>query len=564
MANNWAITIGINQYEHLSPKKQLKYAVRDAEQIGSFLKNQAGFNVLSYTDTSEPLGTIQTRPSRSNLWKLLKEGIQQARRADNFWFFFSGHGALGRKRNDYLLTCDFYPGDIEETAISADFVISCLQDCQPRKIVLVLDMCRDGEADGRKSIAEVGMQTIEQAKHQGIATIFSCGRGEESHEIAEIQHGAFTYALLQGLRDCATAGELEFFLMQRVPQLNREYGKPAQNPLIKLEPTYTSNLPLLITQSQQRRFEQSQSNLGSFSQSSRSVTNPQQILSERFITPYIQGSRSFEFEVVTVNARGEKIEQCQLKSHYLIEELGKTSLEMVIIPGGTFIMGSSERRASSNEVPAHSVTIQPFLMSRQPITKAQWREVAELEQVNRPLKKLPSRTGSLNHPVVQVNWYDTVEFCDRLSRKTGQHYRLPSEAEWEYACRAGTTTPFHFGETLTSDLANYDGTITYRSEFSGSNHGQSTSVEKYLFANAFGLFDMHGNVWEWCLDHWHEAYNEAPTDGSAWLEDNKNINRVMRGGSWLDEPRLCRSAARIFDQAGSKSSSVGFRIVRAL
>ena len=565
MANNWAITIGVNQYEHLSQKKQLKYAVRDAEQIGKFLKNQAGFNVLPYTDTSEPLGSIQTRPSRSNIWRLLKEGIQQARRVDNFWFFFSGHGALGRDRNDYLLTSDFYPGAIEDTAISVNFVIRCLLDCRPQNIVLVLDMCRDGEADGRKSIAEVGMQTIEQAKHQGIATIFSCGRGEESHEIPEVQHGAFTYALLEGLRDHQTAGELELFLMRRVPQLNKNYGKPAQHPLIKLEPTYKSNFSLLTTQPRQDKLDQFQDNLRSSSQSSRSVSSLKQTASEQSATLYTQGTRSFEFEVLTVNACGEKIEQRQLKSQYLVENLDKTSLEMVVIPGGTFVMGSSERKPPSNEIPTHWVTIQPFLMSKYPITKSQWREVSELEQFNRSLKKLPSRTGSANHPVVQVSWYDAVEFCDRLSKKTGHQYRLPAEAEWEYACRASTTTPFFFGESITTALSNYDGRYVYPLEGTkGINREETTSIHTFHVGNAFGLFDMHGNVWEWCIDHWHENYDGAPTNGDAWVDERKNRIRVMRGGSWRNEPLRCRSSSRQGSEENSLYDNTGFRIVRAI
>ncbi|MHC5719615.1 MAG: formylglycine-generating enzyme family protein, partial [Nostoc sp.] len=155
-------------------------------------------------------------------------------------------------------------------------------------------------------------------------------------------------------------------------------------------------------------------------------------------------------------------------------------------------------------------------------------------------------------PVEQVSWYDAVEFCDRLSdhTKRQRQYRLPSEAEWEYACRAGTTTPFHFGETITSELANYDATSTYGRGVEGTYRKETTPVGSFNAANAFGLYDMHGNVWEWCLDDWHNNYERAPTDGSPWF-DNKNDNlyqkqgnAVLRGGSWLYYPRDCRSASR--------------------
>lgn len=287
-------------------------------------------------------------------------------------------------------------------------------------------------------------------------------------------------------------------------------------------------------------------------------------LLDQFTIPTIPGTQIFEFDVLVIDANGRKLEQYHHHSRCFTEELGQSSLEMIVIPGGTFSMGSTESKPFSNETPVHPVTIQPFLMSKYPITKAQWRNIAQLEQVNRPLKLQPARSGGLNHPVVKISWLDAIEFCDRLSRKTGHVYRLPSEAEWEYACRAGTTTPFHFGETITSDLANYDSRIKYRSERRGEHHGMLVPVGSFPFTNAFGLSDMHGNVWEWCLDHWHNKYDEAPTDGQAWLETCENHDRVMRGGSWFSEPKLCRSTSRMFDQADSNSDKIGFRVIRVL
>jgi formylglycine-generating enzyme required for sulfatase activity len=158
-----------------------------------------------------------------------------------------------------------------------------------------------------------------------------------------------------------------------------------------------------------------------------------------------------------------------------------------------------------------------------------------------------------------------VEFCSRLSRHTKRDYRLPTEAEWEYACRAGTTTPFHFGETITTDLANYDGDYTYGRGIKGVDRNETTPVGSFNAANAFGLSDMHGNVWEWCLDHWHNSYKDAPNDGSAWVDDNKNddpeATRLLRGGSWLSSPRYCRSACRDNLRAGYQNNDIGFRVV---
>jgi formylglycine-generating enzyme required for sulfatase activity len=170
-----------------------------------------------------------------------------------------------------------------------------------------------------------------------------------------------------------------------------------------------------------------------------------------------------------------------------------------------------------------------------------------------------------------VSWHDAQEFCRRLSQRTGRTYRLPSEAEWEYACRAGTETPFHFGETLSDELANYcaqdreiDGTLyqgTYGRGVLGQYREETTEVGIFL-ANTWGLYDMHRNVLEWCEDDWHENYEGAPDDGRAWIDnDNRSQGlRLLRGGSWDYNPRNCRSASRIRNIPGNRRYLFGFRV----
>jgi formylglycine-generating enzyme required for sulfatase activity/SpoVK/Ycf46/Vps4 family AAA+-type ATPase len=265
--------------------------------------------------------------------------------------------------------------------------------------------------------------------------------------------------------------------------------------------------------------------------------------------------KSFEFETVTVNYSGEIIERETKEAKYFTETLQISSysrilditLDMVAISGGTFMMGSSEGEGYKREKPQHEVTVLPFFMGKYPVTQAQWQAVASLPQINRKLISDPSRFKGENPPVERVSWYDAVEFCNRLSQHTGKQYRLPSEAEWEYACRAGTTTPFHFGETITGELANYKTTPTFAKELEGEDRNKTTPVGQFP-PNTLGLYDMHGNVWEWCLDDWHSDYEGAPTDGSAWV-DNNNLSQkqglaVVRGGSWYNIPVYCRSASR--------------------
>jgi len=243
-----------------------------------------------------------------------------------------------------------------------------------------------------------------------------------------------------------------------------------------------------------------------------------------------------------------------------IIDLGQgVTLELVAIPGGSFMMGSPEDEEGrfSDEGPQRQVTVPEFWMGKYPITQVQWRAVACLPQVNRPLHPNPSRFRGDKRPVDRVSWFDAVEFCDRLSKKSDQPYTLPSEAQWEYACRAGTTSPFYFGETITTDLANYN---TFDSGPEAVFRQETTEVGSFL-PNNFGLSDMHGNVWEWCLDHWHDSYRGASADGSAWVTGGDSDLRVQRGGSWRSRTKACRCACRCISLPDDRFNSVGFRVV---
>ncbi len=217
---------------------------------------------------------------------------------------------------------------------------------------------------------------------------------------------------------------------------------------------------------------------------------------------------------------------------------------MVSIPAGSFQMGSTA------EQPIHQVTINSFFLGKYPVTQAQWKAVAALSKIKLDLDSDPANFKGDSRPVEQVSWREAIEFCDRLSHKTNRIYRLPSEAEWEYACRACTNTLYHFGEMITNDLANYNGGV-----------GGTTPVGSFGVANSFGLYDMHGNVWEWCLDRWHSNYEGAPNNGSAWLTDKNKVDRSLRGGSCHYSSWYCRSASRNRDHPIKKYHSTGFRVV---
>lgn len=235
-------------------------------------------------------------------------------------------------------------------------------------------------------------------------------------------------------------------------------------------------------------------------------------------------------------------------SHRSYQELlpGKVPLEMVAIPAGDFWMGSRDGEGTDNEYPQHCVNVPQFYMGKYPITNVQWKAVMQTQ----PTNEFGEKFWGDHHPVVHISWHDAQAFCQKLTQLTKCSYSLPSEAEWEYACRAGSQTSYSFGDDE-SQLKKY---AWYRSESFGTH---PVGEQK---PNAFGLYDMHGNVSEWCEDHWHSNYKDAPTNGSAWI-DNKNQSRILRGGSWDEFPVNCRSASRDGLPSDFTYGWVGFRVV---
>jgi formylglycine-generating enzyme required for sulfatase activity len=269
---------------------------------------------------------------------------------------------------------------------------------------------------------------------------------------------------------------------------------------------------------------------------------------------------TFEFDIITVDAEGKQNIGNKSFACYFPEDLGnRTILEMVYIPSGTFMMGLSQTEEAQQRYksPLHQVTVPAFFAGKYPITQAQWQSV---------IGNNPSHFKGEKRPVEQVNWYEAVEFCQILSENTGKNYRLLSEAEWEYACRAGTSTSFYFGNTIPEESVNYSYVTR---EWIEPPYFQTTDVGIFP-PNAFGLYDMHGNVTEWCSDRWHYDYQGAPHDGSSWEHDESSWetdfseSRVQRGGSWSSEAEYCRADSRDAYPADESDNSIGFRVAAVL
>jgi formylglycine-generating enzyme required for sulfatase activity len=305
--------------------------------------------------------------------------------------------------------------------------------------------------------------------------------------------------------------------------------------------------------------------------------------------------RTTSFEVASVDEKGTRNRPERYSASVFTEALGLSGgLDMVSIPAGSFTMGSpdDEPERQPNEGPQHQVTLASFFIDASPVTQAQWTAVvlAHPNRVHRDLDPKPSFFRGVDLPVESISWNEAEEFCLRLAAITGRAYRLPSEAEWEYACRAGTTTPFNFGPTITPELANYCGTggavcgesdgksvdsdVYNEVKYSSGAYGQGpagifrgTTTRPGTFPpNRFGVYDMHGNVWEYCLDKWSASYADAPLDGSANLSGPRNAWRRLRGGSWSHNPALCRSAYRDGVDPGFSGlqGRIGLRVVCTL
>ena len=293
-------------------------------------------------------------------------------------------------------------------------------------------------------------------------------------------------------------------------------------------------------------------------------------------TPVSQLQTQTLNNIITVDASGKEINRRSVQVQYFTEDKislpsGAVPLEMSLIPKGKFMMGSpsSEKERSDDESPQHDVNFpQDFYIGRYAVTQAQWKAV--MGGFTDAFNKADAKFKGDNRPMIAVSWHEAREFCKRISSSRGT-YRLPTEAEWEYACRAGTTTPFHFGETITPSLVNYDGNNPYANASKGEWRQQTVEVNSFD-PNAWGLYQMHGNVWEWCLDEYVDTYSKKSSNlknngsepyGDMNVNDNDNRSCLLRGGSWNFNAGYCRAGLRGGTSARNQSSDFGFRLLLA-
>ncbi len=550
----WAVLIGVNDYVEL---EDLKYCGRDMQALAERLA-RAGFPEDQIFLLHGGAADAKNLPIKANIERQIDLVLSLAEEDDLVLVAFSGHG-MHAEGVTYLCPTEAKPADPKGSMVSLDFVYEKLEKCPATLKLLLADACRnDPRPEGRKTAEPKGDAAALAKQFErppaGVLVLASCDEGQVSWEDQELEHGVFTHYLLKGL-----SGEAD----------GNGNGRVSLGELFEY------------------------SNLATKKHVARRWSDYQ--------TPQLFGKLSGVFEF-------ERSEPAPLLKNSL-------GMELVLIPAGEFLMGSSDaeieqarrednedaRRAGllpkdyafANEAPRHAVRItKPFYLGKYEVTVGQFRNfVTESGHLTEAEKegtyggrgydadnkkfsndrkfswRYSGWTLTDEHPVVNISWRDAAAFCEWLSRKEGKTYRLPTEAEWEYACRGGTTTKYHFGDD-SEMLARYGnvGDASARRAFDGTrgiaaDDGYAFTAPVGRFkANPFGLHDMHGNVAEWCWD-WYESeyYKESPTDDPQGPA-TPNF-RVYRGDGWPSSARYARSAVRKATTNGWECD-LGFRVAR--
>jgi len=494
-----------------------------------------------------------------------------------------------------LLLKDAETDYLRSTALHYNFITDCIEDSKCKKVVIILDCCHSGAAGIKGDISK----TLSETSGSGTFILSATTGSNLAKEVQELENGIFTHFLLEGLTkgnaDLGGDGLIDILEWYEYAskRCNDKYSQVTtiktkfeerivigRNPLkikeIEYELKKSRLLEDFVFQLPPRVLDESLTILRKNYESPSSLEKIEVDI-HRLLESFLEGELSVEnYSVAVQHLKGINIKtpllysgggQSILKSEVSNvqnirtneapnkQETPKTfvspltGMEFVLIPIGEFMMGSpsDEEGRYDDEGPVHKVTItNPFYMGKYLVTQKQWIKI---------MKKNPSKFKGEDRPVEMVSWKDAQEFIKKLNEKEGtDKYRLSSEAEWEYSCRAGTQTRYSFGDDE-SKLNEY---AWYEISFGSETHpvGQKKP-------NSLGLYDIHGNVWEWVQDRWHSSYNVAPSDGSAW-EDGNSSSRLIRGGSWGSNTVSCRSAARLGDDPDSCGSVVGFRLLREL
>ena len=581
-SKRYALVIGVEDYQD-KQITALTAAVNDAKLLADALTRYAGFpaDQVVLLASDQP---AERQPTRENILRRLSN-LRAAIPPDGLLLVsFAGHG-IERDGKAFLLPANAQvSGDItllEDTAISVNNIKERIRQTGVKQVMVVLDACRNdptaGRADAPNNLSEAYTRgfsfDVRNQEVNAFATLYATNVGARAYENTEKKNGYFTLAIVEGLKGGAanekgevTLESLKKYVQEEVPKrvkIDLGVGKK-QEPQVVVEGYKANDLVVSITVNVNVNGATASTTTTNVATSSTSsTTNAAATVGAGGLA-----LKTYEFKTVDLNVNGKVIKEGTKQAKSYSENLAEgIALEMVEIPSGSFLMGSEKEeeysgRYDKNEMPQHKVNVPTFYLGKFEVTQAQWKFVAALPKVNIDIKAKPSVFRGDDSPVEQITWDDAVEFCARLSKHTGKEYRLPTEAEWEYACRAGTDTMYSFGDSITLTQVNFTGIMSghYRGPDPDGYLAQTFAVGTSKVANNFGLFDMHGNVWEYCQDVWHESYEGAPTDGSAWLTGGDQTKRIARGGSWICRGGACHSAYRNDLELTWKRNDYGLRV----
>ncbi|MDQ3010070.1 MAG: SUMF1/EgtB/PvdO family nonheme iron enzyme [Acidobacteriota bacterium] len=528
----------------------------------------------------------------------IDEVLSTAARDDQVLIYFSGHGETDLPGRLYLTTANTDTRRLVTTSIPIETLRTMIELSACKRIILILDCCFGGAAGKSFVKGSVDEKLKELARGYGVYILTAStaaqtaqdGEGDgysllTKHIITGIKEGAaanddglismdglyrYVYAQVTGEgyqepmrwalnvkgEDLIIARAAALYSAERLQAFKKLINRLEEEQ--ELEDEICDQVRLAIRQNQPKRdkrlFEllnrlHSGLKPGVFATLwSKETRIAGQSTPATFVVPP-SGGRPAEAKPATHQAqppeggttnKPSKSETTKVAANGFTDDLNGVPLEMLYVPGGKFKMGTPKGSGHDDERPQHDVTVPAFYMGKFQITQAQWKAVMEDN---------PSHFKGDDLPVETVSWEEAEEFCQKLQQMSQKHYsyRLPSEAEWEYACRAGTTGDY---AGKLDEMAWYD-----------KNSGSKTHPVGQKKPNAYGLYDMHGNVWEWCEDVWHDDYKGSPTDGSAWTEGGNQDRRVVRGGSWDSNDNYCRSAVRFNYAPANLNYNIGFRVV---
>jgi formylglycine-generating enzyme required for sulfatase activity len=534
-----ALVVGNDQYQHISP---LRNAAADAQAMAVAL-GKAGYQVTQRTNLD---------------LRVLKDELRTFRRriqgGDEVVVFFSGHGVQVGGEN-YLLPTDTRSDSEEQVrddAVALSSVLADLRSARPAFTLAIIDACRDNPFQQTgKSIGGRGLTRVSSAT--GEMVLFAAGEGQRALDRLgnsdPVHNGVFTRVLVKEMeRPGIPVDRVMRSVREQVARLAQSVGHD-QVPALYDQVLgnfyfYPGNGPI------SPGAEQIEQQAWGVARSANNVPSYNAYLTEyprgRFASlarVALAGLQPAPQTAAPAPAPTPAVAPSQ-QAGQVFKDCPDCP-EMVMIPAGSFTMGSDE---SDTEKPPHRVSIRSFEIGRTEVTQGQWQAV---------MGSNPSRFNNCGNdcPVERVSWTDIQQFIQRLNARTGKTYRLPSEAEWEYAARAGSTGRWSFGGN--------EEQLGQHAWFGDNSRGSTQRVAQKQ-PNAFGLYDMHGNALEWVEDCWHNNYNGAPTDGSAWTTGCSGDWRVLRGGSWLNYPAILRSAIRSRITPDYRGDSDGFRLARTL